>query len=67
MGIPNDTVTQNEIEEKRRQEQQEEFKEEQRRKTERSLDRGLEDSFPASDPLNVTQPAPSVLDKKPKR
>jgi hypothetical protein len=56
MGIPNETVTQHEIEEKRRQEAKEEFREEQRRKAEKSLDRALEDSFPASDPPNVTQP-----------
>ena len=62
MGIPNDTVMQHEIEEKRRQEAREEFKEEQRRKAEKSLDRGLQDSFPASDPPNVTQPAPSPHD-----
>jgi hypothetical protein len=67
MGIPNETVTQNEIEEKRRQEAKEEFREEQRRKAEKSLDHGLEDSFPASDPPNVTQPPPTVHDKKPKR
>jgi hypothetical protein len=67
MGIPNDTVTQNEIDEKRRQEAQEEFKAAQRRKAEKSLDRGLEDSFPASDPISVTQPPPSKLDKKPVR
>jgi hypothetical protein len=30
-----------------------------RRRLERSLEKGLEDSFPASDPVNVTQPAPS--------
>jgi hypothetical protein len=67
MAIPNETVTQHEIEEKRRQEAKEEFREEQRRKAEKSLDRGLEDSFPASDPPNVTQPAPTPHDKKPKR
>ena len=27
------------------------------------LDRGLEDSFPGSDPVSVIQPAPSVYDK----
>jgi hypothetical protein len=37
-----------------------------KRKLEESLDQALEDSFPASDPINVTQPAPSVLDKKKK-
>jgi hypothetical protein len=67
MGIPNDTVTANELEEKRRQEAKEEFRECQRRKAEKSLERGLEDSFPASDPISVTQPPPSVHDKKPKR
>jgi hypothetical protein len=67
MAIPNDTVTQNEIEEKRRQEAAEEFREEQRRKAEKSLDRALQDSFPASEPPSVTQPPPSVHDKKPKR
>jgi hypothetical protein len=67
MGIPNDSVTQDEIDEKRRQEAREELREEQRRKAERSLDRGLEDSFPASDPPNITQPPPTVYDRKPKR
>ena len=67
MGIPNDSVTQNEIEEKRRQEAAEELREEQRRKAENSLARALADSFPASDPPSVTQPPPSVHDKKPKR
>ena len=67
MGIPNDTVMQHEIEDKRRQEAEEERKAAQRRKAEKSLEEGLEDSFPASDPINVTQPAPSVYDKRPKR
>lgn len=61
------TVTQAEIENKRRQETREEAKAAERRKVESSLEEGLEDSFPASDPINVTQPAPSILDKKPKR
>jgi hypothetical protein len=30
---------------------------------ERALDQGLEESFPGSDPVNVTQPAPSKKDK----
>ena len=30
---------------------------------ENSLDKGLQDSFPGSDPVNVTQPAPSTKDK----
>jgi hypothetical protein len=36
----------------------------QRERLERSLEEGLEDSFPASDPINVTQPPPSVEDKR---
>ena len=35
-----------------------------KRKLERSLEEGLEDSFPASDPVNVTQPPPTPYDKK---
>ena len=42
----------------------EEAKERQRRKVEQSLEEGLEDTFPASDPINVTQPPPSDLDKQ---
>ena len=42
-------------------------KEKERERVEDSLEQGLEGTFPASDPINVTQPAPSVADKKPKR
>jgi hypothetical protein len=34
---------------------------------EKSLDEGLKGSFPGSDPVNVTQPAPSKQDKVIKR
>ena len=34
---------------------------------EKSLHKGLEDTFPASDPVNVTQPPPSKEDKDIKR
>ena len=37
---------------------------ERRRHLEKSLEQGLEESFPASDPINVTQPPPSKGDKK---
>ncbi len=67
MGIPNDSVTENEIAEKRRQEAEEERKAARRRTLEKSLEEGLEDTFPGSDPINVVQPAPSVYDKDPKR
>ena len=46
-------------EEKVRRRQQ---KVEQRK--EKSLEKGLEDTFPASDPVAVTQPAKSRRDKK---
>ncbi len=34
-----------------------------RRRLERSLEQGLEDTFPASDAINVTQPPPSARDR----
>ena len=36
-------------------------------KLDEALNEGLEDSFPASDPVNVTQPPPSKEDKNIKR
>jgi hypothetical protein len=59
MGIPNETAVENELAEKARREQEEARK----RRLEKSLEQGLEDSFPASDPINVTQPPPSATDK----
>jgi hypothetical protein len=44
-----------------------EAKEKERRRLEKSLEEGLEDSFPSSDPVSVTQPAPTVQDKKEKK
>jgi hypothetical protein len=41
-----------------------EREEARKRKLEKSLEQGLEDSFPGSDPINVTQPPPSVADKR---
>ena len=32
----------------------------------RALEEGLEETFPASDPVNVTQPPPSAEDKRKK-
>jgi hypothetical protein len=37
---------------------------ERRRRLEESLEEGLENTFPASDAINVIQPPPSVLDQK---
>ena len=55
MGIPNETVAEHEVDEKTRRERDEA----QKRKLEKSLEQGLEDSFPGSDPINVTQPPPA--------
>jgi hypothetical protein len=35
---------------------------ERRRRQERSLEQGLEDSFPGSDAINIVQPPPSARD-----
>jgi hypothetical protein len=43
---------------------QAEAEEKERRRLEKSLEEGLEDSFPASDPVSVTQPPPSDKDRK---
>jgi hypothetical protein len=39
---------------------------EEKKKLEDALEKGLEDSFPASDPINVTQPPPSRKDREDK-
>ena len=60
MGIPNETLMKNEAgDEKRKQDEAA-----KRQRLERSLEEGLENTFPASDPINVTQPPPTVEDKR---
>jgi len=60
MAIPNETVMENEdLDEKRKREEAA-----KRQRLERSLEEGLENTFPASDPINVTQPPPTVEDKR---
>lgn len=66
-ATPNDVVSEAEINQKRRQEAREEAKERGRHKADKSLERGLEGTFPASDPVNVTQPPKSPEDKNPVR
>lgn len=39
-------------------------KNEEQERLDKALEEGLEDSFPASDPINVTQPPPSLEDRK---
>src|SRR6516165_7294147 len=55
VAIPKQTVVEEARDDKRKREREDTRK----RKLERSLEQGLEDSFPASDPVNVTQPPPS--------
>jgi len=66
-AVPNDTVSQADIDRKRRQEAREEVREAGRHEADKSLESGLEGTFPASDPVSVTQPAKSPQDKKPDR
>jgi hypothetical protein len=40
---------------------------EEKKRLDRALEKGLEDSFPASDPVNVTQPPHSKKDRDDKR
>jgi hypothetical protein len=39
----------------------------EKRRLDQALEEGLEETFPASDPVNVTQPPPSKGDHKIKR
>lgn len=39
----------------------------EKRKLDEALEEGLEETFPGSDPVNVTQPAPSKEDRHVKR
>ena len=66
-ATPNDVVSQADIDRKRRQETREEERDKGRHRADRSLERGLEGTFPASDPVNVTQPSKSPQDRKPAR
>jgi nicotinate phosphoribosyltransferase len=59
MGIPNETVMENEKQEQQRKEREAKeraAKAKERERLERSLEEGLRDTFPASDPISVTQP-----------
>jgi hypothetical protein len=56
---PNDDDFMDEADGRRRREQDASRK----RMLDETLDRGLEDTFPGSDPVSVTQPPPSPYDK----
>ena len=62
MALPKQTV-EDELDDNSKGEREEARK----RKLEHSLEQGLEDSFPASDQVNVTQPAPSRRNRKRKQ
>jgi hypothetical protein len=65
MGIPNETEMENEVfQAKRKREEKEREDALRQHRLERSLEEGLKDSFPASDAINVTQPPPSIQDKR---
>jgi hypothetical protein len=66
-AAPNAAVSQADIDRKRKEEAREEQRAKDRHRADNSLERGLEESFPGSDPVNVTQPAKSPEDKKPMR
>jgi hypothetical protein len=66
-ATPNDVVSKADIDRKRRQEAHEEERDEGRHRADKSLESGLEGTFPASDPINVTQPPKSPQDRKPVR
>lgn len=46
-----------------RKERQRERQEKRKKALDDALDRGLQDTFPGSDPVAVTQPPPSARDK----
>jgi hypothetical protein len=58
MGRSHETLTKKEV----RAENRPETPAERRERLEKSLETGLEDSFPASDPLNIVQPPPTPAD-----
>jgi hypothetical protein len=45
----------------------EDVKSAEKRRLDQALDEGLKETFPASDPVSVTQPPPSKLDRHVKR
>jgi hypothetical protein len=60
MGTSNQTAVDNEAREDKRPENPAE----RRPRLEKSLESGLEDTFPASDAISVVQPPPTLLDQK---
>jgi hypothetical protein len=66
MGIPNESVMQNELVEEKRREDEAVKRQRLEQSLEKSLgtlEKGLEDAIQASDPIDVAQPPPSVPDQ----
>ena len=63
MSMPNETVMENAKNAKKKRAAEEA----QRDKLEKKLEEGLEESMAGSDPVAVTQPAPSPQDKRDER
>jgi hypothetical protein len=62
MDSPNEPAASNEAAEEKRPESPAE----RRQRQEKSLESGLEGSFPGSDAINIVQPAPTIHDRKKK-
>jgi len=60
MGIPTHTALDRDAWDERKKHDKDE---QRRQRLERSHEQGLQDTFPASDPINVTQPPPTVGDR----
>ncbi len=60
MVIPNETLVENRIANQARPE----TPAERRRRIEESLELGLEETFPASDPVSIVQPPPNAYDRR---
>jgi hypothetical protein len=58
MGISRETV----LDDQAREEKHAESPAERRQRLEKSLESGLEDTFPASDAISAVQPSPTPLD-----
>jgi len=63
MGSPNETLMDDDCDGERSQHDEDK----RRERLERSLEAGLEGTFPASDPINVTQPPPTKGDNRKKK
>lgn len=59
-----DRTGNHQVERERAAERSRQAEAEHRKALDQALEEGLEDTFPGSDPVSVTQPAPSACDAK---